>query len=291
MPDIDLLDILKLAGFDPTVRTKLVRHQDKRYSVLEQLRHHGWLELYQSYQGPPVFHNAEQIVSFYGLPGTQAGFYGVYRVLGHRPASEGRILTSCDWSQKWNSEAKFFYDLEPDARFEYLRDRLIIDWGLGALAWVRNLPSKGPSKRVLEIQAPGRRLSRFEDYLEFSLTYQELKDLFENEDAHQDWRASLKAVGGIYLILAQKSGDMYVGSASGVNGIWGRWSEYCDTSGHGNNKQLRDLIQRSPDDYPEQFRFSLLQILPKTMARSEVIERETRYKAKLGSRAIGLNEN
>ncbi len=31
------------------------------------------------------------IVSFCGLSDTRAGFYGVYKVLGHRPASEGAI--------------------------------------------------------------------------------------------------------------------------------------------------------------------------------------------------------
>jgi hypothetical protein len=56
--------------------------------------------------------------------------------------------------------------------------------------------------------------------LEFSLSHRELKELFSNEGAHRDWRASLSAVGGIYLILAEASGDLYVGSAYGEEGIW-----------------------------------------------------------------------
>ena len=63
---LGLVDILKVAGFDPTLPTKLVRHQDRRYPV-EELRRRGWLELYQSYQGKPKFHGVKQIVSFYGL--------------------------------------------------------------------------------------------------------------------------------------------------------------------------------------------------------------------------------
>ena len=47
----------------------------------------------------------------------------------------------------------------------------------------------------------------------------------------------------------------------------------------------------SSSDYPEGFRFSLLQILPKTLTRDEVIKREGLYKLKLGTRAIGLNLN
>ncbi len=41
--------------------------------------------------------------------------------------------------------------------------------------------------------------------------------------------------------------------------------------------------------YPAQFRFSVLQILPKTMTRAEILRRERLYKAKLGTRATGLN--
>jgi hypothetical protein len=279
---LGLLDILRLEGFDPTPPSKLVRHQDRRYPV-QELRRHDWLELYQSYQGKPKFHGVKQIVSFYGLPGTRAGFYGVYKVLGHRPSTEGSTLDLCPWSQKWNSEAKFFYDLKRDSRFDDLRDRLIIDWGPGTLAWVQNLDNKP----ALEILEPGRKLPPFADYLEFSLTYDELKDLFENEEAHRDWRVHLSAVGGIYLILAEGSGDMYVGSASGESGIWGRWREYA-TSGDGGNVRLRELIQRD-SSYPKQFRFSLLQILPKTMAREELLRREGLYKQKLGTRAKGLN--
>ena len=170
-------------------------------------------------------------------------------------------------------------------RFDDFRDRLIIDWGPGALAWVQKLDNKP----VLEILPPGRKLDPFEDYLEFSLTYAHLKDLFANEQAHRDWRIPLDAVAGVYLILAQKLGEQYVGSAYGEGGIWGRWAKYA-ASGDGGNVRLRDLLKRD-SDYPEQFRFSVLQILPKTMTAVEVIKRETLYKHKLGSRATGLNSN
>jgi hypothetical protein len=43
---LGVLDILKLHGFDPALRTKFVRHQHDRYPV-EELRRQDWLELYQ----------------------------------------------------------------------------------------------------------------------------------------------------------------------------------------------------------------------------------------------------
>lgn len=281
---LGLIDILRLAGFDPKVPTKLVRHQDRRYPVVE-LRRHNWLELYQSYQSKPKFHSAKQIVSFYGLHGTRAGFYGVYNVLGHQAHQprEGPIMASCDWSSEWNRDARFSYDLQRDPRFDDFRDRIVIDWGPGTLAWVQDLVDKP----VLQILEPGRGLPPFEDYLEFSLKYDQLKGLFRNEDAHQDWKAHLSAVGGVYLILAEGTGDLYVGSASGVEGIWGRWRDYAKSE-HGGNVQLRKLIQ-SDSSYPHAFRFSLLQILPKTTVKKELIQHEERYKQKLGTRAKGLN--
>jgi hypothetical protein len=281
---LGLLDILRVAGFAAEAPCKLVRHQDDRFPV-DELRRRDWLELYQSYQSRPIFHEVKQLVSFYGLSGTRAGFFGVYRVLGHRPAAQGPIPTECPWSQSWNRTSRFFYDLDRDTRFDDLRHRLIIDWGPGTRTWVQNATNKA----VLEIQEPGRRLPPFDDYLEFSLTYAQLKDLFANEEAHREWRARLSAVGGIYLILAETSGDLYVGSASGEEGIWGRWRQYA-ISGDAGNALLRKLIKSDPA-YPDRFRLSLLQILPKTMARDEILRREVLYKAKLGSRAKGLNLN
>jgi len=109
------------------------------------------------------------------------------------------------------------------------------------------------------------------------------------ESAHREWRARLSAVAGVYLILAETTGELYVGSATGSEGIWGRWRQYAG-DGHGGNETLKALVAEN-DEYPGSFRFSVLQILPKSMAREDVIEREARFKAKLGSRAHGLNLN
>lgn len=281
---LGVLGILGLAGFNTRCRAKLVRHQDDRFPTRELLRN-DWLDLYQAYQGRPIFKGLDYIVSFYGMSGTRAGFHGVYQVLGVRPAAKGPAPASCPWAREWNRVARHFYDLERDPRFDHLRHRLIIDWGPATRAWVQKLANKP----VLEITEPGQRLAPFDDYLEFSLTYPQLQELFAAEEAHRDWRARLQAVGGVYLILAERTGDLYVGSASGEGGIWGRWRAYA-SNGHGGNALLRKLIRRDKA-YPANLRFSILQILPKTMTRDEIIQREAIYKQKLGTRAQGLNLN
>lgn len=137
--------------------------------------------------------------------------------------------------------------------------------------------------------AEGRALAPFADYLDFTLTHSQLKELVVHAGAHRDWHSSLSAVSGIYLILASGSGHQYVGSAYGLAGIWGRWNQYA-ANGHGGNALLRKLVE-TEDAYPAAFRYSVLQVLPKSTTAAEVIRWETQYNSKLGSRATGLNSN
>lgn len=282
--DISVLDILKLHGFEMPGKCLFLRHQHGRYQV-DELRRKGLIELFQRYHGRDVYRGVEQIVTFCGLPGTRALFYGVYRVVNSHSYEVGPTIPGCEWTEEWKEDANYFYDLEEDMRFRDLRDRIVIDWGKATRSWCQ----KAKDKPVLEIREPGRMLPPFEDYLEFSLSFAQLTDLFANEEAHREWKSHLSAVSGVYLIIAEKSGDLYVGSAYGVEGIWGRWRQYAKTK-HGGNRKLRELVD-SDDYYPETFRFSVLQVLPKSMTKNEVIRREGIYKNKLGSRARGLNDN
>jgi hypothetical protein len=164
---------------------------------------------------------------------------------------------------------------------------VLIAWGAGALAWHQLLRNK----RVIEVLPKGRALQAFADHMDFSLSFGELKSLVAEPTGHRDWWAkfSLSAVAGVYLVLAQTTGQQYVGSAYGTEGIWGRWSLYAAT-GHGNNDKLVKLLATDPS-YPAAFRFSVLQVLPKRTTPAEVIGWESKYKQKLGSRVTGLNTN
>jgi hypothetical protein len=282
--ELHLLDVLRLAGFDDNLPTKLIRHQGGLHGI-EDLRRQGLLERYQQYQSKPVFQGCEQIIALCGQEGTRSSFYGVYRNLGYR-ARDAFPMAESMLEQAWQARDDYFYQLERDSRFDHWRDRLIVDWGKATRAWHQ----RQLDKPVIEILATGRLLQPFKDYLEFSLSFDELRQLCRTGEAHRDWQSSLSAVAGVYLILDESSGDLYVGSAYGAAGIWGRWCEYAK-SGHGGNRRLIELIDGNQEHYPRQFRFSVLQILPKSFARSEVITRESLFKQKLGSRASGLNIN
>ena len=199
--DLGVLDLLGLAGFKPSSGDKIVRHQHAEYPVTDLLSQ-GLLELYQAYQRRPVFHDAEYVVSCYGLDSTRACLFGVFRKQGVRGSRDLPAITTIPWEAQWRSGTKFFYDLERLTGFEHLEHRVIIEWGRGALAWCQRLVNKP----VLEITAPGRRLPPFRDYLEFDLSYDELTELYRNEDAHREWRSRLSAVAGVYLILGYGEG-------------------------------------------------------------------------------------
>ncbi len=276
---LGIVDLLKLRGFDASRPTKLVRHQDRRIDV-DDLMRKGWLDFYQATQSRPVFDRCERIVCFVGAGRTKARLIGVYRVHGKR---NGRSIPPPKGYPPGLSAYRYYYDLERETGYEDLEDRVVIEWGKGALAWVQKLANK----EVVEMLPRGQLRPPFRDYLEFTLTRAELRELCDHEEANREWRARLSAVAGIYLILATTTGAQYVGSAHGTGGIWGRWAAYAH-DGHGGNKLLKKLVADDPA-YPDAFSYSILQILPKSFARSEVLAWEKRYKEKLGSRATGLN--
>ncbi len=281
--DLGILDLLTIRGFDPECKSKLVRHQDKRYDISTLVRD-GWFDLYQSHQARDIFGNCDFIVAFSGDGGTRAKFMGVYRVSSGRPRNPADVPPDSPFMH-WRDEPGFYYELEHQPQYADLAGRVVIDWGAGTLAWHQHMKNKP----VVEIFPPGRALQPFTDYLDFTLTFTDLQDLTSNPAAHRDWHSSLTAVAGIYLILAETTGQQYVGSAYGLSGFWGRWQQYA-ADGHGGNKLLKQLV-RSNTDFPKAFRYSILQVLPKSTKDSEVIRWESQYKLKLGSRATGLNAN
>ena len=100
----------------------------------------------------------------------------------------------------------------------------------------------------------------------------------------------LSVVKGVYLINDTSTGKLYVGSAYGEDGIWGRWRNYVLTKGHGHNRLLKKLIASDPL-HCNNFRFSILMLLPRTVTPDEALKKETLFKNKLGTNSFGLNDN
>ncbi len=131
---------------------------------------------------------------------------------------------------------------------------------------------------------------RFQGHHKIDLSFVELEDLVSRD--RPEWKAAL-SVNGVYLITDTKTGKRYVGSAYGSEGIWGRWANYAG-SGHGGNKQLRQIVG-SDRAYPRaNFRFTLLEFFRfGTFDREDAREREGHWKEVLLTRnqKFGLNSN
>jgi hypothetical protein len=278
---MNIVELLRLRGLDQSAKVKLVRHQDKRYDVKEIYRT-GHLDTYQSYQSSAVF-GCDYIASFIGLNGSLACFVGIYKVLGMKSAPEVPVPDDFPYPG-FTTVSDVYYELEPVPGFEDLKDRVVVDWGKGALAWHQWLTEK----EVVEVLPQGY-VTEFPGYLDFILTFQELTKIIENQSANREWHLMLGAVAGVYLIVDNRTGLQYVGSAYGQDGVLGRWTQYAK-NGHGDNLKLKEIIKIDPNA-ASHFRFSILRTLPRTLTKNEVIAYEALYKRKLGSRSFGLNAN
>ena len=132
------------------------------------------------------------------------------------------------------------------------------------------------------------RVTEFPGYENVLLPYLVLQEIIREEEP--TWKTALQHSKGIYLITDTKNGKHYVGAAYGDEALWNRWSSYA-ANGHGNNRELRQLIEKSGINYAEYFQFSILEIRSTTTDDQEIIKRETHWKQMLKSREFGYNDN
>ncbi len=104
------------------------------------------------------------------------------------------------------------------------------------------------------------------------------------------WRSILSNVKGVYAIVDRSSGKVYVGSATGEEMIWKRWSNYART-GHGGNKGLIELLDENGPEHAMNFQYAILEIADSHASDDDILKRESHWKNVLCSREHGLNEN
>ena len=281
MTSIYLNDILKRNGIDPT-RTKLIRHSLK-HKRCKSCFDNSFIEEYQKLQIKSFFSDYDYMLSFISEPGTSAKFMGCYKVGLGKPIEKAVMPIDFPVPEMF-AEDLYYFNLESTEIMADLRQRLIIDWGQGALAWHQKATNE---KAVLAIQTNPK--YSFIGYDKVILSYGELKEIVADSILYENWHTALSSVYAIYLIVDKTDGKQYVGSAYGDGGLLGRWRCYVNTK-HGGDKQVKELICSNPDRY-ENFQFSVLQILPKTITQEEVIKIESLYKQKFLTKEFGLNDN
>lgn len=268
-------------GLDvPEDEIKLVRHVDHLNRSIRRVVLEGYFDRYQREQVPTVnpFHNCKVILSFLGLENNKAEFYGAYRVNGCRPFQKSDWEGMPSWLLQAHQDKvpRIYYDLEEIPEFQSYRKRLIVQWR-STRGWHQ--------KKDLDIYEllPATVVTLFPGYQEVLLRHDELKAIFADPRAHRDWQAALKANAGIYRIVDLSDGKIYIGSAYGRGGLWGRWQNYANT-GHGGNKLLKGRDAKN-------FQWSVVRTVSTAMSQRDVIRIEGLEKDKHGSRAVGLNGN
>lgn len=283
---MDLLQLLKLEGFDFKKTVKLIRHTKEGKTDIEQIYKNGQLIDYQSVQSNDVFNGCDYIFVFIATEGTKAKFVGAYEITSKTTIGQIREVRDLPdlGIEDFYNDNQFYYIQKPAPVLSGFKDRLIIEWGKATISWCQKLSAK----EVVEILPIGY-VNDFPGFDEIILDFDDLKKIMDNKDANREWHRMLASVAGIYLILDTVTGMQYVGSASSKDGILGRWKQYA-MDGHGGNKLLKELLEQDPHRY-KKFQYSILKTLPKAMTQNEVVAVETLFKEKLGSRAFGLNSN
>ncbi len=169
-----------------------------------------------------------------------------------------------------------------------LEGRLIVHCKRQGRQSYRNAETLVDAMTMSEYRPEKMALKEFPGYSWPMLTKQRLDIVVKQEIA--SWKAALSNVHGVYVIADCATGKLYVGSATGDEGIWGRWCTYSAT-GHGGDKELRKLLREQGPDYAEKFQFGILEIADTNANRDDVWRRESRWKELLLTREHGYNAN
>ncbi|MGM0639873.1 MAG: GIY-YIG nuclease family protein [Thermotogota bacterium] len=278
-----LSEILKIRNINDK-KIKIIRNTINR-SYIKELFNKGLFEEYQSFQKSDIFKNFDYILSFTEYKGSQSLLYGFYKITNMKILNDfPENIKIIKENENWNEGPYYKYEFEKVDSLYDLEGRLIIDWGKSTLSWHQKLLNK----EVVQIFPKGY-LKEFPGYQNVILSFDELKKITNNPDANKQWKNMLSKIFGVYLILDKTDGKQYIGSAYGKNGIWERWSQYAKTK-HGNNKLLIELLNNYPERY-RNFQYSILNVLPNSLMKEEVIEKENIAKDKLGSKVFGFNGN
>lgn len=273
------IDVLRNAGIDPN-DVVLIRHTEDKIGRFARL---GYLRERTGTQSESfIGRDRSYWMTFMGEPGGTTRFVALYEMAGKQPLEPG-LLPAGYPSQEFNPGDEM-YDLIPCNLLAEYENRLTIDWGGAYVNWAQYGTN---DKRIVSIE---ERKPRFPGFDKLLLPFDDLSDIIGNPELYSAYRDAMSQVSAVYLVVDTVSGQQYVGSAYGENGLWGRWAEYVNSNGEGGNKLMHNLMSEHPDRY-HALRYTVLRILDKTTPRTDVIALEGVYKRKLGSRAFGLNAN
>ncbi len=269
---IKLIDLIRLAGLE--LRDFKIHCATWTGHTLLETFFDGSFKQWQEQQNRKNF-ECQHILSLIHLGGDQWLFAGVYVVEG---VARG----------KWKEALCYQYSTRETEGLEHLTGKVIVQFKKACRASYLRGDKYTDRLVVAEIRPQRMTIGDFPGFNSVLLSYPMLKTVVR--ESNPSWRAGLANVAGVYLIADTSDGRLYVGSAYGGHGIWQRWAAYAK-SGHGGNRELRDLLREKGKAHAQHFQFSLLEICDLNSSNDYVIARESHWKTVLQSREFGLNSN
>lgn len=230
----------------------------------------GKFKEWQEWQNHRNF-KCDQVVSLIDLGQSDWLFAGVYRILGCKPHPK--------------SKSTFLYSTKLLPKQGQLIGRITVHHkrsGRASYIWSKpEVPLP-----ISEIRRERLTIGEFPGYNAVVLSHSSLRTITEQKIA--SWHGALANVKGIYLITDTKTGQHYVGKASGKSGIWLRWCSYAK-NGHGGNVELKKVLKRNGKSHMRHFQYSILEIADTHASEIDILARETYWMTALKSRLCGLN--
>lgn len=177
-------------------------------------------------------------------------------------------------------------------RFKPFFGRLIVNCNKGDKfgRYTFNLSSYIEKTSVKEILPCLYSRDKFEGYDNVYLPYDKLSRIFKGEILPSYYEA-LSKVCGVYCLTDKNTGKLYIGSATGIDGVRQRWGDYF-SSKDGGNKKLIELKKKEGEKYFEKyFTFTLIEFFNKSYDPEKVKIREQYWKKCLDTINNGYNSN
>lgn len=293
-----LTDIIEKTGL-PKDNIAVIRHSLSSDMVKKTWRAGmEFFEEYQKIQPKDYFLGKKYIFSFISQQNTTARFIAVYEVEGIIPVKEAPRMKDYPLYEYYDRDDLVYYKLKKMDCLKDLQGRLVIEWGMGTHRIVQYSWETLAKKSVLAIDDQTRDV--FPGYEKVVWSFNEMAQYVNNAVKYPEIYKALAGVNGVYLVLDPVDNKQYVGSAAGVEGIYGRWKTYANTEGKGGkdeggaNKKLAEHLNKHKGRYLE-LQYSILAVINRT-GNSEkdikaAVELESIYKEKLGSlnSETGLN--
>ena len=238
-----------------------------------------WMEMncWKSKQANNNYSDAEYVLSFaqyYPYGSNYYMFWGLYKIEKIIP----EVYDQIGYKLTLQNEFK-----------EYIK-RLIIKLDRPVGRDIYNKPFESVQRdfnpEVYEI-TPSARLSDFNGFNNVLLLHKDLQIIAKYEAP--EWKNALENVKGIYAITDISNGKIYIGSATGENGIWQRWCSYAKGL-TGDNKDFKNIVKEKGEDYiKNNFTYAILEIFDMKTKDDYIIRREHHWMKVFQTQKFGMN--